>query len=72
MPQVAGSWVDCTLNKAHKRVKLKYWRVWNSPFNFCSMCLEAIQKENKTGRYAISNTFHTFKNIDSKPEKDSL
>ena len=69
---IKGSWVDCTLNKAHKRVKVKYFRNWDRTYNFCDLCLDAIQKENKTGPYILNRSIPVNHRPDSKPEKDSL
>ena len=69
----AGSWVECPLNKGHKRVKVRFWKKYNHPFDFCYLCLDVIQKQNKTGAYAIRNPILiNLKSPDSKPEKDSL
>ena len=69
----AGSWLPCTLRKAHKRVSVFYWREWDRSFNFCDLCLDEIQKENKTGAYAIRTpVLINHKSPDSKPEKNSL
>lgn len=67
-----GSWQKCELNKAHKRINMYYWRAWNRPFHFCDLCLDAIQKENNTGPYTLTNSIPINHRPDSKPEKDSL
>ena len=72
MPKVVGSWVDCPLDKGHKRVKMKFFKKWNHPFDFCYLCLDVIQSENKTGPYAIGHSIPVNNRPDSKPEKDSL
>jgi len=69
---IKGSWVDCTLNKSHKGVKVKYFREWDRNYNFCDLCLDAIQKENKTGKYAVSIIPLPLPKEQCKPEKDSL
>ena len=64
-----GHWQECLLKKEHKKVNMYFWKTPDYKYEFCHLCLFAIQKENGTLQSAPMRVEIKERRT---PEKDSL